>query len=61
MDSSYTCLTVMSLDSVFRVYEKYYPQVILKECKYIKKGSNLGNAFFERAIMKLQVCCKILI
>ena len=37
MDSNYTCLAVTSLDSALKKDEKYYPQVFLKECKYIKK------------------------
>ena len=37
MDSNHTCLAVISLDSAFKKYENYYPQVFLKECKYIKK------------------------
>ena len=37
VDSSYTCLTVISLDSNFGVYEKYYPQVLLKNASILKK------------------------
>ena len=37
MDSNYTCLAVTSLDSALKKDEKYYPQVFLKECKYIEK------------------------
>ena len=33
VDSSYTCLNVISLNSVFEVCENYYPQVSLKECR----------------------------
>ena len=32
VDSSYTCLAVIAVDSIFGVYEKYYPQLFLKEC-----------------------------
>ena len=38
VDSSYTCLAGISLDSIFGVYEKYYSQVFLKECKYIERN-----------------------
>ena len=37
MDSNHTCLAVISLDSVLKEDENYYPSVFLKECKYIKK------------------------
>ena len=33
----HTCLAVISLDSANKKDEYYYPQVFLKECKYIKK------------------------
>ena len=37
VDSNLTCLAVISLDSACRKDENYYPQVLLKECKYIEK------------------------
>ena len=37
VDSNHTCLAVNSLDSALKKYENYYPQVFLKECKYIEK------------------------
>ena len=37
VDSSHTCLAVISLDSALKKDENYYPQVFLKECKYIEK------------------------
>ena len=37
LDSNHTCLAVISLDSAFKKDDSYYPQVILKECKYIAK------------------------
>ena len=37
MDSNHTCLPVISLDSAPKKDENYYPQVFLKECKFIKK------------------------
>ena len=37
VDSNHTCLPVIGLDSALKKYENYYPQVFLKECKYIKK------------------------
>ena len=35
VDSNYTCLTVIRLDSAVKNDENYYPQVFLKKCKYI--------------------------
>ena len=49
MDSNLTCLTEISLDSALKKYANYYPQVFLKECKYIEKkvirhiNDNLSN------------------
>ena len=37
IDPNYTCLAVISLDSAPKKGENYYPQVFLKECKYIDK------------------------
>ena len=35
--SNYLCLVAISIDFVFKKEENYYPQVFLKECKYIDK------------------------
>ena len=37
MDSNYTCLVVISLDSALKKDDNYYQQVFLKDYKYIKK------------------------
>ena len=37
VDSNHTCLAVISLDSALKKDDNYYPQVFLKECKYIEK------------------------
>ena len=37
LDSNHTCLPVISMDSARRKHDSYYPQLFLKECKYIKK------------------------
>ena len=37
VDSTHTCLAIISLDSVLQKDDNYYPQVFLKECKYIEK------------------------
>ena len=36
-DSNHTCLAVINLDSAFEKDKNYYPQVFLKEYKYIEK------------------------
>ena len=35
VDSNHNCLAVISLDSTLKKDDNYYPQVFLKECKYI--------------------------
>ena len=37
MDSNQICLAVITLDSALKKEDNYYPQVFLKECKYIEK------------------------
>ena len=37
MDSNHTCLAIIRLDSALNKDGNYYPQVFLKECKYIEK------------------------
>ena len=37
LDSNHTCLAVISLDSALKKDDSYYPQVFLKEFKYIGK------------------------
>ena len=37
LDSNHTCLAVISLDSALKKDENYYPQVLLKQCKYNEK------------------------
>ena len=45
VDSHHTCLAVISLDSTLKKYENYYPQVLLKKCKYTEKkvSRNINN------------------
>ena len=40
-DSSYECLSLIMLDSVVKVGKKYYPQVFLEECKYVKRKNEM--------------------
>ena len=37
------CLSVIILDSIIYAYEKYYPQVFLEECKYVKENIKTKN------------------
>ena len=43
VNASYTCLSVIMLDSVIRVNKKYYPQTLLEECKYIIRKNKMEN------------------
>ena len=51
VDSNYTCLEVIRLDSALKNDENYYPQVFLKECKRIKNrvirliNDNLSDSY----------------
>ena len=38
LDSNYTCLALIILESALKKDENYSPQVFLKECKYIEKN-----------------------
>ena len=40
LDSNHTFLAIMTLDSALKKDENYYPQVFLKEFKYIEKKSS---------------------
>ena len=37
------CLSIIILDSVLSAYEKYYPQIFLEECKYVKENIKTKN------------------
>ena len=36
-DPQYICLSVILMDSVFRIGQNYYRQVFLEECQYVVK------------------------
>ena len=40
----YFCLSVISIDSIVNVGEKYYPQIFFEECKHAVKKKNIINA-----------------
>ena len=42
-NTSYKCLSLVMLDSVFRVSKKCYPQTLLEECKYETKKTEIEN------------------
>ena len=48
VDSNYACLAVISLDSALKKDKLCYPQVFLKECKYIKKKVIKLNFFVSQ-------------
>ena len=37
------CLSIIILDSIIYAYEKYYPQIFLEECKYVKENIKTKN------------------
>ena len=37
------CLSIIILDSVLYAYEKYYPQIFLEECRYVKNNIKAKN------------------
>ena len=41
------CLSVIILDSIIYAYEKYYSQVFLEECKYVKENIETKNYIDE--------------
>ena len=40
---SHKCLPIIVLDFIIYAYEKYYPQIILEECKYAKENIKTKN------------------
>ena len=42
-NSSYKCLSIIILDSIIKVNKKYYPQILLEECKYEVKSKKVEN------------------
>ena len=41
--ASYKCLSLIVLDSLIRVSKIYYPQTLLKECKYVIRKNKMEN------------------
>ena len=47
LDSNQIGLAVISLDSALKKDDYYYPQVFLKECKYIEKKVISNQNYFR--------------
>ena len=41
------CLSIIILDSIIYAYEKYYLQIFLEECKYVKEKIKISNYIDE--------------
>ena len=37
------CLSIIMLDSVIKANKKYYPQILLEECKYVQEKVKIEN------------------
>ena len=42
-NTSYDCLSLLTLVSVIRVNRKFYPQTLLEECKYKIRKNKIDN------------------
>ena len=41
------CLSIIMIDSVIKANKKYYPQILLEECKYIQEQTKTENYINE--------------
>ena len=41
------CLSIIMVDSIIKANKKYYPQTLLKECKYVQQKIKTENYFDE--------------
>ena len=55
-----SCLSVILLDSIFRVGKKYYPQILLEECKYAVKNKNIINAIDEELNLMILIIMSLM-
>ena len=44
------CLLIIMIDSVIKTNKKYYPQILLEECKYIQEKIKIVNYIDEDLI-----------
>ena len=42
-NSSYKCLSIITLESIIKVNKKYHPQILLDECKYEVKNKKVED------------------
>ena len=42
-----TCLSLILIDSAFKMSKTYYPEVLLEECKYIVKEKEVTRHIIE--------------
>ena len=42
-NSSYKCLSIITLESIIKVNQKYHPQILFDECKYEVKNKKVEN------------------
>ena len=42
-NASCKCLSLIISDTVIRVNKKYYPQIVLEECKYVIRKNKIEN------------------
>ena len=45
--ASCKCLSIIMIDSVIKANKKYYPQTLLKECKYVQEKIKTENYIGE--------------
>ena len=45
--ASCKCLSIIMIDSVIKANKKYYPQILLEECKYIQEKIKTENYIDE--------------
>ena len=43
----YKCLSIIMIDSVIKANKKYYPQILLEECKYVQEKIKTENYIDE--------------
>ena len=41
------CLSIVMIDSIIKANKKYYPQILLEECKYIQEKIKTENYINE--------------
>ena len=45
--ASCKCLSIIMIDSVIKASKKYYPQTLLRECKYVQEKIKTENYIDE--------------